>query len=113
MFNRLFSIKVGSLKQLLAFLILFVGLELIIFNRDFLFWIIIVQSILLVLFVLWVINFRLFNLNSFGRLIIPLLYFVGTISFLLFIPSKYLSHIYPDSQNKYNHYWLRYILFAV
>ena len=88
------NIKVGLFKRIIAFIIILVGFELILFKEDYILWIGLGQGILLLLFNLWVVRFKLKNPETYNKLIIPMLFYMGSLAFLILIPSQIFAHIY-------------------
>ncbi len=88
------DIKVGLFKRIIAFAIMLVGLEFMLYLEDLIFWIAITQFLVLFIFILWILNFKIKSIETYNKLIIPMLYFLGSLSFYILIPSKIFAHVY-------------------
>ena len=86
--------KISKLKQLLSFVVLFGSLEMVMFNIDLLRWTLLITGAVLFLYILWLVKFRVWQAESLGKMVLPILFCGGAVSFLILIPSPPLAHLY-------------------
>lgn len=94
MSNKIKIINVGLFKRTIAFLIILVGFELILYKEDYILGIGLIQGISLLFFNLWVVRFKLKNYETYNKLIIPMLFYLGSLAFLVLVPSQIFTHLY-------------------
>lgn len=92
--NNIKNIKVSLFKQILSFLIMLIGFELILYFEDNIIWISIGQLLVLITLCLWILKFKLSIKETYFKLIIPLLFYLGSLAFYILVPSKTFAHIY-------------------
>ena len=81
-------------KQIAALLVLFGSLELIMVDISLLKWLLPLAGGLVLLFILWLIKFRVWSPESLIKIIVPVLFCGGGISLLLLIPSPQIAHLF-------------------
>ncbi|MFH2105127.1 MAG: hypothetical protein ABII72_02725 [Parcubacteria group bacterium] len=86
--------KISKLKQFLGFVVLFGSLEAVMFNTNYLRWTLSIAGAVLFSYVLWLIKFKVWRADSLNKILLPLLFCGGTVSFLILIPSPPLAHLY-------------------
>lgn len=92
--SKIINIKVGLFKRTVSLIIILVGFELILFKEDYILWIGLAQGTLLLIFNLWVVRFKLKNPETYNKLIIPMLFYLGSLAFLILVPSEFFAHLY-------------------
>lgn len=92
--TKLAQPEASKLKQFLAFVVLFGSLEVIMFNTNHLPWTLPITGAVLLLYILWLAKFRVWRAASLSKMVLPLLFCGGAVSFLILIPSPPLAHLY-------------------
>jgi len=78
-------------------LISFSGLELIMMDISLLKWSLPVTGSLVLLFIFWLVKFKIWQKESLAKIIVPVLFYAGGMSLLLLIPSPQIAHLFSIS----------------